>query len=774
MFHTFIARRAVAPLLSVVAALPAMPQGIWTEQAAQMPNAGPEALLRFGQSVAISGDTAVVGGPGENALGVDHGKAHVFVRSGTTWVEQAVLTAGNGGQGWFSIQFGQAVAIDGDTIVVGAPDQDHNLNTVESGQVHVYVRTGTTWFETAQVISSAPIQNEFFGTSVGISGDTMVVGVPYEDAAFVDEGAVHVFTYDGLDWNEVAVLRGSQAAHDVYFGKSVAFDGDRVVVGAPAGPSDPGRVYVFDRNGTSWSEQAVMSAVGGTLDNQFGASVSLDGSWFVTGAPAQGNGTAYVYLRSGSSWLEYDQLTAGDPDPADAFGGAVALDGGRILVGAALDDVAGVVDAGSAYAYQRSGTSWIQDTKIVAGVPDPSEFGTAVALSAGTAWIGAPLHDEGLTLGAMRGLAPAPGTAAVHGFDFASGKLALLDQTTAQSTVLASYGPSSIKSLAYDPGSGTLYGVDVSSDQLVVLDPTGGVLNIVGPVGFDRVLGLAFDPGGGVLWGVDAWTEQLITIDTATGAGTAVGPLGFGGFRSLAFDTNMNRLYGTAGSKGQLLFRINRITGHATFQHSYAPAEVESLSYDSAMGALFLTDRVTGWLLYTDPTIWMTYLVGTIGSQADAGIAYLFERPPGPTAYCTAGTSASGCSALLSASGTPSASAVSGFDLTAIEVEGDKDGLFFYGVNGRQANPWGNGTSLQCVVPPVKRGGLLTGVGAIGACDGSFVQDLNARWCPTCPKPTHNPGSGAVVQAQLWFRDPLSTSNQTTSLSDAVEFAVCP
>jgi len=140
--------------------------------------------------------------------------------------------------------------------------------------------------------------------------------------------------------------------------------------------------------------------------------------------------------------------------------------------------------------------------------------------------------------------------------------------------------------------------------------------------------------------------------------------------------------------------------------------------------------------------------------------------------YCTSGISTSGCQAVLSASGAASSTAPSGFVLTAANVEGDKDALFFFGINGRQANPWGNGTSLQCVVPPVNRAGLLGGVGTPGACDGTFSQDLNALWCPTCPKPLKNPGAGALVQAQLWYRDPFNTSNQTTSLSDAIEFCV--
>jgi hypothetical protein len=145
-----------------------------------------------------------------------------------------------------------------------------------------------------------------------------------------------------------------------------------------------------------------------------------------------------------------------------------------------------------------------------------------------------------------------------------------------------------------------------------------------------------------------------------------------------------------------------------------------------------------------------------------------------PVVYCTAGTSASGCVASISASGTPSATAASGFTLDCASVEGDKDGQFFFGANGQQANPWGNGTSFQCVVPPVKRGTLQLGAGTPGACDGTFAQDLNALWCPTCPKPGHNPGAGTQVQVQLWHRDPQNTSNQTTSLSNALEAFVGP
>ena len=107
-----------------------------------------------------------------------------------------------------------------------------------------------------------------------------------------------------------------------------------------------------------------------------------------------------------------------------------------------------------------------------------------------------------------------------------------------------------------------------------------------------------------------------------------------------------------------------------------------------------------------------------------------------------------------------------------LTVEDAKDGLFFFGTNGQQANPWGNSTSFQCVVPPVVRTSLLTATGTAGSCDGAFSLDMNTVWTN---QPAKNPGAAAVVQAQLWFRDPFNTANnQATSLSDAIEFVVAP
>ena len=150
---------------------------------------------------------------------------------------------------------------------------------------------------------------------------------------------------------------------------------------------------------------------------------------------------------------------------------------------------------------------------------------------------------------------------------------------------------------------------------------------------------------------------------------------------------------------------------------------------------------------------------------------YVSDPVPAGRGYCTAGTSANGCQVNLQASGVPSRSLASGYTLDAAGVEGSKNGIFYFGTNGRQANPWGTGTSYQCVVPPVKRTGVQPGVGSNGACNGFASLDFNT-WMAL--NPTKAPPSGILTQVQFWFRDPQNTSNQTTSLSDAFELVVAP
>lgn len=139
--------------------------------------------------------------------------------------------------------------------------------------------------------------------------------------------------------------------------------------------------------------------------------------------------------------------------------------------------------------------------------------------------------------------------------------------------------------------------------------------------------------------------------------------------------------------------------------------------------------------------------------------------------YCTAGTSANGCLASLSAVGVPSVGSPSGFVVSASSAEVSANGLFFYGTSGRAAAAWGNSSSFRCVAPPLTRTPALASSGRDGRCGGTFTRDLNSLWFT---QPSLAPSAGATVNAQFWYRDPWNTSNRTTSLSDALEFVALP
>jgi hypothetical protein len=320
-------------------------------------------------------------------------------------------------------------------------------------------------------------------------------------------------------------------------------------------------------------------------------------------------------------------------------------------------------------------------------------------------------------------------------WDALLGNLVVLDSNSgATARVVGSPGSVVLSGLAFRPTDGRLYALDSTNADLVVLDPaTASIVETVGSYGSVPMSALSWSPDGSALYAVDLGTGGLYSLDPVTAmptliglgaAGNAGGPLG------LAADPSQGTLYVAEWRAGADMTLATVSTSNGV---------------RSAVGTMVGATQVGGMAFGVSG-----YVIGT---------------------YCTAGTSASGCSVGLQGSGTPSATAPSGFVLHAGGVEGGKDGIFFFGTNGRLASPWGNGSSYRCVAAPVKRTGLLTGTGTGGACNGVLDQDLNAHWTA---RPSHNPGVGATVQAQLWYRDPFNTSNQTTSLSDALEFFVQP
>ena len=276
--------------------------------------------------------------------------------------------------------------------------------------------------EQAKLTASDAEASDQFGYSVSISGDgnTAIVGARLEDPGGVSSaGAAYVFTRSGTSWSQQAKLTASDAEASDFFGVSVSIssDGNTAIVGAyfedPGGLSSAGSAYVFTRSGTTWSQQAKLTASDAEASDRFGFSVSIssDGNTAIVGAYLEdpggvsSAGSAYVFTRSGTTWTEEFKLTASDAEAIDLFGISVSIsgDGNTAIVGARLEDPGGVSDAGSAYVFTRSGTSWSQQAKLTASDAEASDFfGWSVSISSdgNTAIVGAYSEDPGGVSGA--------------------------------------------------------------------------------------------------------------------------------------------------------------------------------------------------------------------------------------------------------------------------------------------------------------------------------------------------------------------------------------
>lgn len=365
--------------------------------------AGKAAGDHFGYAVAVDGDTALVGAYGKGGL---QGTAAVFTRSAGVWSQSAVLTPKDL-VGKDAV--GTSVALDGNTAVVGAPGQ---------GVAWVFVRVGTTWSEQAKLAASDFVAGDRFGFSVAVAGNTAIVGAPEKDSR---TGAVYVFSRSGTTWTQEARVVGKKASDR--FGWAVAASGDSAVVGAPFYDFAIGRAYVLVRKAGVWSEQQFLAPPGGdeVTGAGFGLSVALRGDTALVGANGIGGetGAAYVLQRSGTTWSHQAKLSASDAKPGDNFG-AVALGDDTAVVGAFHR--AG--NTGAAYVFKRAGTSWTQLPRLTAkdGVAGDL-FGEAVACSGDTVLVGADARAESRGAAYAFRLTPtsAAGAACTVGVECASG-----------------------------------------------------------------------------------------------------------------------------------------------------------------------------------------------------------------------------------------------------------------------------------------------------------------------------------------------------------------
>lgn len=311
----------------------------WTFEK-RLEQAVPVPFSAFGSAVACDGGTVVVG-----AWVTGAGSAHVFTQDAAgTWAERKKLVATDGAN---NDELGISVAVSGGTIAVGADGR-----ASRRGAVLVFVASGADWVEQTKLVAADGAAGDAFGRAVAISGDTVVVGAPSKGSR---NGAAYVFTRTGGSWSGGAALTPSPASTGMTFGASVAIDGDHVLVGAPeattsGGPGFAGAAYAFARTGGVFAQAKRLVASDAAVNDGLGVSVAVSGAWAAAGARRKTSKTGAAYAFATSTWTEDRRLAKATPAKDDAFGASVAASADTIVVGAPHESFA--MTPGEAFAFR--------------------------------------------------------------------------------------------------------------------------------------------------------------------------------------------------------------------------------------------------------------------------------------------------------------------------------------------------------------------------------------------------------------------------------------
>jgi hypothetical protein len=572
----FGGRAAILTLLLVSALSPGLALADLNEEQELTPTAN--ALAAAGTSSAIFGDTAVVGAPNDTGdvvtCAVGAGAAYVYTRSGTLWTKVATLCASDGALG---DRFGASVSINSGNIAVGAPSR-----AAGAGAVYVYSGGGATWTENGTILTSAQTtanggagqlgsavsiqgftvaagaphsklngkadagitvvftSNDsgntwttttfranggqaraggLFGTSVSLSGSTILVGAPGYTTGHPHSGTVFVFVNNGAVWTQQANIRPANTTN-AFTGTAVSLFQDTAAFGAPGAGSGKGAVYVYQRTGTTWTSQASITVPGSANGDNFGASVSIEGtpaSYLAAGAPFANStaGTAYQYFSSGGAFSLTDQLVATDNAATDNFGSSLSLDSGRILVGAPGKNIS----VGASYVFKFLAESVTAITGFSTD-PDPSLTGVpytvTVTVTDGTGGTGTPtgsVHLDDSNGGTCDATLSASGDPDGH----AVGSCQLTSSFFGTLTMNASYGGDG----SFAPSSASVPH-DVTGNHLAfVPSPPPDVLQ------GNAVAGLTVQvlDGSNALITSDSTTQVTLTVDDSCGNTDSIGTL---------------------------------------------------------------------------------------------------------------------------------------------------------------------------------------------------------------------------------------------------------
>ena len=373
----------------------------WIEPSPNNPGA------EFSNAIAMDGDTLVVGARHDSVtVGVDAvyyaGAVYVYVLDENIWTLQARLGASDAEA--YDL-FGSSVDIDGDTLIVGAVGSDSTDENDEAapdmGAAYVFTRSGDQWQQEAKIEPEDGIADDNFGNAVSINGERIVVGASAKDIGNTKyAGKVYSYYRSGKKWYQSQSVTAPKISRESFFGSSIDYDGQRLVVGAQS-TSDTGAAYIFYRIGSTWTQEAAIEAAKDHSGDNFGASVSIDGETIVVGAPftdpdlgggeITNAGAVYVFHKKANSWKQEARLVLDDAVAFDQFGQSVIINDTTIVAGATAQDYYNILRSGSAYVYERNTGEWELQTRIISGEPYmDGDFGASLAIDGKLIAVGEP------------------------------------------------------------------------------------------------------------------------------------------------------------------------------------------------------------------------------------------------------------------------------------------------------------------------------------------------------------------------------------------------
>lgn len=392
--------RAAYPLfwrLGALCAAVLIPGSAWADAGALLA-ARPEVFApaevqdrdRFGAAVALAGNAAAVGATGDDGSTEDAGAVYLYERSEDGWLGQGVLRLENVGVG---ARLGAALDLDDGWLASGASGVHAGL-----GAVYLYRREGGAWREQTRLLPPGTERNgfEFFGSTLDLDAGVLVTGAPGHDGDGEDVGLVMAYrlTGDGT-WTEEAALLPDAPVAGERFGTDVALDGNRLLVGA-AGADDAEAAYLFEYRDGAWRQQARLSENLGEEGAGYGAAVALHGDTALVaarrapGGSGEARGAVFAYVLRDGTWTRQGVLRSDAPGRGDQFGAALALGDGIALVSAPRDDAA-ADDAGAVFLFSREDGHWQLEGRLARTEAQAYDnFGEALALDDGNAWVGTP------------------------------------------------------------------------------------------------------------------------------------------------------------------------------------------------------------------------------------------------------------------------------------------------------------------------------------------------------------------------------------------------